>query len=185
MKHSTLAKLSIQALILLIASMLSYVAFIGGYSALIILEEEDNIDLEAKFAGDIMVDPGLFEIEIDFTINNEGYSDLEDLTIEMELLMVYNTDANNDGIPEEVEVTIFDDDKSFDAIKAGEEDTKSIKIEYEDLTDVNWNDILLNAEPAYDILFIAESIVISAKYSYGLLSFKVELEDTELGTYFF
>ena len=185
MKHSTLAKLSIQALILLIASMLSYVAFIGGYSALIILEEEDNIDLEAKFAGDIMVDPGLFEIEIDFTINNEGYSDLDDLTIEMELLMIYYTDINNDGLREPVEVTIFDDDKSFDAIKAGEEETRSIKIEYNDIDDVNWNDILSNALPAYDILFTAESIIISAKYSYGLLSFNVELEDTELGIYFF
>ncbi|MFX0188130.1 MAG: hypothetical protein ACFE8A_10380 [Candidatus Hodarchaeota archaeon] len=185
MKQLRYAKLSIQAFILIIASMLAYVAFIGGYSALLILEDEDNIDLEANFVGDIMVNPSLFEIEIDFTIDNKGYSDLEDITIEIELLMVYQRDTNNDGIGEPVEVTIFDDDESFDAIKAGKEETRSFKIKYEDITNVNWNDILLNAEPAYDILFTAETIVISATYSYSLLSFKVELEDTDLGTYFF
>ena len=185
MKQLTYAKLGIQAFILIIASMLAYVAFIGGYSALLILEDEDSIDLDVNFSGDIMINPSLFEIEMDFTIDNKGYSDLEDFTIEMELLMIYHTDTNNDGVGEPVEVTFFDDDKTFDAIKAGEEEKRSFKIEYEDITNVNWNDILLNAEPVYDIIFIAETIVISAKYSYSLLSFKVELEDTDLGTYLF
>lgn len=182
MNRSDYAKLSIQVFVLLIASMLCYVAFVGGYSALIILEDEDNIDLNAKFAGDIMNDPSSFELEIDFTINNKGYTDLENPTIEMELLMIYH---NNDKSGKAVEVSIFDDNKSFDSIKAGEEKTMTINIEYKDISDVNWGEILSNADPKYDIVFTAEHIIISAKYSYSLLSFSVELEDVELGKYYF
>ena len=113
------------------------------------------------------------------------YFDLEDLEIELELIMVYHKlglDINGDGLSDPISQIIFDDDKSFKTIEAGEEKENVISITYLDMLNINWADIQDNADPSYDLYFIAENVEISAKYCLGLLSFKYEIEEIELGT---
>ncbi len=184
-RNSEIANLSIQVFLLILASTLSYVSFMGGYSGLLILNEEKNIDLDLGFTGDLVANPTTFEIQIEFEVNNRGYFDLEDLNIELELIMVYHKlglDINGDGKADPISQSIFDDDKSFKTIEAGEEKENVISITYLDMLNINWADIQLNADPTGDLYFIAENVEISAKYCLGLLSFKFEIEEIELGT---
>jgi len=89
MRTSRLFRLIIRVFLLLLASSMSLVSFLGGYSALLILGDEDNIDLDINFEGDPFLDPNNFEIDIEFEINNLGYFDLEDLEIELRLYLIY------------------------------------------------------------------------------------------------
>ena len=186
MRTSRAFRLIIRLFLLLLASSMSLVSFLGGYSALLILGDEDNIDLDIDFEGGIL-DPD-FEIQIEFEINNLGYFDLEDLNIEMKLYLVYdwvNLTAGPQGDGRNITkyVKIYEDDKSFRTIKAGETKKNSITIELEDLEKVNLTELVLYSDKTRDpwIEFKAEEIVIKAKYSLGLISFKVKIEDYKLG----
>jgi hypothetical protein len=182
MRTSRAFRLIIRLFLLLLASSMSLVSFLGGYSALLILGDEDNIDLDIDFEGELL-DPD-FEIQIEFEINNLGYFDLEDLNIEMKLYLVYDwVNKTGDGTNVTQYVKIYEDDKSFRTIEAGETKKNSITIELEDLEKVNLTEIVLFSDKFRDpvIEFVAEEIVIKAKYSLGLLSFKVVIEDYELG----
>jgi hypothetical protein len=167
---------------------MSLVSFLGGYSALLILGNEDNIDLDIDFEGDPFTDPLNFEIDIEFEIYNMGYFDLEDLNIEMKLYLVYdwvNLTAGPQGDGRNITryVKIYEDDKSFKTIKAGEKKKNSITIDTEDLLKINLTEILIYSDKTRDpvIEFEADEIIIKAKYSLGLISFKVKIEDYELG----
>jgi len=78
---------------------------------------------------------------------------------------------------------VFDDEKSFSKIEAGEKKKKSITIEADDLKSINFTEIKLNADKTRDpaIEFEVVEAVIKAKYSLGLISFKVKIEDYDLG----
>ncbi|MHA1467775.1 MAG: hypothetical protein ACTSP6_06820 [Promethearchaeota archaeon] len=183
MRTSRAFRLIIRLFLLLLASSMSLVSFLGGYSALLILGNEDNIDLDVDIEGDPLLDPTDFEINIEFEINNQGYFDLEDLNIEMKLYLVYirlnqtNAEKNTTQY-----VKIYEDDKSFKTIEAGKKKKNSITIEPADLLQVNFTDIALTADLTKDpvISFEAAEITIKAKYSLGLISFKVVIEDYEL-----
>ena len=186
MRTSRAFRLIIRLFLLLLASSMSLVSFLGGYSALLILGDEDNIDLDIDFEGGIL-DPD-FEIQIEFEINNLGYFDLEDLNIEMKLYLVYdwvNLTAGPQGDGRNITkyVKIYEDDKSFRTIEAGETKKNSITIELEDLEKVDLTELVLYSDKTRDpwIEFKAEEIVIKAKYSLGLISFKVKIEDYKLG----
>lgn len=182
MRTSRIIRLIIRFFLLLLASSMSLVSFLGGYSALLILGNEDNIDLDIEFEGELL-DPD-FEIKIEFEINNLGYFDLEDLNIEMRLYLVYDW-ANKTGDERNItqEIKIYDDDKSFRTIEAGQKKKYSITIEPDDLLKVNFMEIYNNSDKFRDpwIEFEAAEIIIKAKYSLGLLSFKVVIEDYTLG----
>ena len=182
MRTSRAIRLVIRLFLLLLASSMSLVSFLGGYSALLILGDEDNIDLDIDFEGDIL-DPD-FEIQIEFEINNMGYFDLEDLNIEMKLYLVFDwVNLTGDGTNVTQYVKIYEDDKSFRTIEAGEKKKNSITIDTEDLEKVNLTEIAIYSDKTRDpvIEFEADEIIIKAKYSLGLISFKVVIEDYKLG----
>lgn len=184
MRTSRIIRLIIRFFLLLLASSMSLVSFLGGYSALLILGNEDNINLDIDFEGDPLLDPTNFEIDIEFEINNMGYFDLEDLNIEMRLYLVYDwANKTGDGRNITQEIKIYDDDKSFRTIEAGQKKKYSITIEPDDLLKVNFTEIALYSDKFRDpvIEFKAAEIIIKAKYSLGLLSFKVVIEDYTLG----
>ena len=188
MRTSRAIRLIMRFFLLLLASSMSLVSFLGGYSALLILGNEDNIDLDIDFEGDPFTDPLNFEIDIEFEIYNMGYFDLEDLNIEMKLYLVYdwvNLTAGPQGDGRNITryVKIYEDDKSFKTIEAGEKKKNSITIDTEDLLKINLTEIKDNADRTRDpvIEFEADEIIIKAKYSLGLISFKVEIEDYKLG----
>jgi hypothetical protein len=164
---------------------MSLVSFLGGYSAVLILTNEDNIDIDLDTTGEISATATNFTIEIDIEFHNQGYYDLEDLEIELELNIVYewfNKTGNNDNVS--TSETLFEYDKKLGTTKAGEVLEKEIEIEWEDL-ETNITAIALRLDPFKKpvIEFEAEEIKIKAKYSLGLLKFKVVLEDFDLGEY--
>lgn len=186
MRTSRLFRLIIRSFLLLLASSMSLVSFLGGYSALLILSDEDNIDLDIDIEGDPFNNTNDFEIKIEFEINNLGYFDLEDLKIELKLYMIYDwINKTGDGRNVTWAVELYDDDKSFKTIKSGSTKKNSIKIGPEDLLGVNFTEIMLNADQTRDpvIEFEADEVKISAKYSLGLISFKVKIEDYDLGDF--
>ena len=180
MRTSRIFRLIIRFFLLLLASSMSLVSFLGGYSALLILGDEDNIDLDIEFDEDIL-DPD-FEIKIEFEINNQGYFDLEDLNIELLLYLKYDyVNYTGDGRNVTISVKLYEDDKSFKTIEAGEK--KKASITFEPDPKINFTQIAKNADQTRDPVFEfeAEEIVITAKYSLGLISFKVKIEDYDLG----
>jgi len=182
MRTSRAIRLVIRFFLLLLASSMSLVSFLGGYSALLILGDEDNIDLDIDFHGAIL-DPD-FEIKIEFEINNMGYFDLEDLNIEMTLYLVYDwVNKTGDGTNVTQYVKIYEDDKSFKTIEAGVKKKNSITLAYDDFWHINLTEIVIFSDKTRDpvIEFEAEEIIIKAKYSLGLISFKVVIEDYKLG----
>ena len=165
---------------------MSLVSFLGEYSALLILGDEKNIDLNINMNGSMFdTNDTTFEIEIEFEFNNKGYFDLEDLKIELEIAMRY--DYINYTIPgrnDTLEVKIFEGDKSFKTVENGEKLDGSISIVREDLelTAAQIIDIAKNIDTTRDPMtsFVATNVKVSGKYSLGLISFNVEIEDFEL-----
>ena len=113
-----------------------------------------------------------------------GYFDLEDLEVELQLNLVYDwKNKTGNGVNVSTEVKLYEGDKSFATVPAGEKKKFKLGIDYDDLEPINFTDILLNMDTTRDPVFdfIAEELEISAKYSLGLISFKAEIEDMDLG----
>jgi len=186
MRYSRLVRLIMRIFLLLLASTMSLVSFLGGYSALLILGDEDNIDLNVNMTGDMFnINDTTFEIELKFEFDNKGYFDLEDLKIELEISMLYDyINYTVLGQNDTLTVKIFEEEKSFKTVENGEKLKGSISIEREDLelSDSQITDIVKNMDRTRSPMteFVANKLEISGKYSLGLISFKVEIEDYEL-----
>jgi hypothetical protein len=165
---------------------MSLVSFLGGYSAAMILTNEDNIEIDVDYEGDPFDPASTFEIDIKFTINNLGYFDLEDLEIELDLDIKF--DWVNKTVPgknESIVLTLFEGEKSFRTTTAGDKKTYKINIKEDDLEPVNFTEILIHADKYRDPIFdfIADELIISAKYTLGLISFKAEIKNFKIGGY--
>ena len=77
---------------------------------------------------------------------------------------------------------LYEDDKDFGTTKAGEILKEDISIDFDEF-EINMTALILRINPYAPISFEAEKLEITAKYSLGLLRFKVELEDFDLGDY--
>ncbi|TFG26441.1 MAG: hypothetical protein EU532_09805 [Promethearchaeota archaeon] len=184
MRPERIFRLVIRIFLFVLASSMSLVSFLGGYSAAMILTNEDNIDVDVDYEGNPFVDLNTFEIDIEFTINNLGYFDLEDLEIELKLDIKYDyVNKTVLGVNDTTTVRLYEGEKSFRTTPAGEKKTFKINIEADDLESVNFTEIALNADPFRDPIFDfeADELIISAKYTSGLISFKAEIEDFEIG----
>lgn len=181
MRPERIFRLIVRIFLFLLASSMSLVSFLGGYSAAIILTNEENIDIDVDYEGNPFIDPNTFEIDIEFEINNLGYFDLEDLEVDLELKLVYDRVTVDGNIS--TELTLYEGDKSFATIPAGERKKFKISLDKDDIEYINFTDIALNADltrdPVFD--FEAEELKISAKYSLGLISFEADIEDMDLG----
>ena len=171
---------------MILASTMSLVSFLGGYSAVLILTNEDNIDVDVSVRGNLFnasSDP--FKLDVNFKINNQGYFDLEDLEVELELKMEYVLKNTTIGGPNlTTSVLLYEGDKDFGTIESGELFKGHISIEVDDLaTAINFTDILYKMDSTKTPDFVASELKISAKYSLGLISFKIKIEDFDLGDY--
>ena len=184
MRSERIFRLIVRIFLFVLASSMSLVSFLGGYSAALILTNENNIDIDVDYEGNPFVNPNTFEIDIEFEINNLGYFDLEDLEVDLVLNLEYDwKNKTGNGINVTTEVKLYEDEKSFATIPAGEKKKFKISIDKDDIEYVNFTFIALNADltrdPVFD--FIAEELKISAKYSLGLISFKADIEGMDLG----
>ncbi|MFX1256708.1 MAG: hypothetical protein ACFFAN_02530 [Promethearchaeota archaeon] len=202
MRYPQLFKIIIRVILLSITLSLSFVSFLGGLSALMILSDEDNIkipdgdtesnleDILEEIRDEVKADMGSlirfmwwdnitdrlvedFEFEIPFKIKNVGYFDLEDLYTRVIIDMVYE-DVDGD----EQSAEIYDKEKEWGDIERGKTLRDKYEADGDDLIDKNFpNGSEINFNE--DIDFEAD-ITISATYSLGLLTFEVELEDFEV-----
>jgi len=186
MRPERIFRLIVRIFLFILASSMSLVSFLGGYSAALILTNEDNIDIDVDYEGNPFLDITTFEIDIEFEINNLGYFDLEDLKVELELNFVFDwKNKTGNGINVRTEVKIFEGEKSFATIPAGERKKFRVNINFEDLEPVNFSIFDENADKTRDPVFEfeAEELKISAKYSLGLISFEAHIEDMDLGKF--
>lgn len=182
MRAERLFRLIVRLFLLILASSMSLVSFLGGYSAAMILTNEENIDIDVDYEGDPFdLDPTDFVINIEFEINNVGYFDLEDLKVEVTLSLRYDKIGILSNETEEQK--LYEGDKKFRTVEAGEKRKFKIKIEYDDLESINFTDLFTQMDLTRDPVFTfeADKLEISAKYSLGLISFKAEIENLDLG----
>jgi len=181
MRPERIFRLIVRIFLFILASSMSLVSFLGGYSAALILTNEENIQIDVDYEGDPFLNPTDFEIDIEFEINNLGYFDLEDLKIELKLHLKYDRVTAGGNVS--TEIKLYEGEKKFSTVEAGDKRKFKLGIEYDDLETINFTDIAQNADlfrdPVFD--FVAAELVISAKYSLGLISFKAEIEDMDLG----
>ena len=130
MRPERIFRLIVRLFLFILASSMSLVSFLGGYSAALILTNEDNIDIDVAYDGNPFDgDPTDFEIDIEFEINNLGYFDLEDLEVEMLLILRYDRVTAGGNVS--TDIKLYEDDKSFATIPAGEKKKFKISIDYE------------------------------------------------------
>jgi hypothetical protein len=86
------------------------------------------------------------------------------------------------GKNESVEITLYDDEKDFKTIEAGKTEKNKIELDYEDIAGINFTDIAkyINYERDPLFTFEADELIITAKYTLGLISIKIEIEDLDL-----
>lgn len=179
MRYSRIARLIMRFFLLMLASTMSIVSFLGGYSAVLILSDEDNIDLDYDMRGNFFdVNDTTFKFEVDFKFKNVGYFDLEDLEIELELYARYY----QLGVSDRKEVLVYETEEDLGTVENGQTLRDAIKIERGDIK-ANVTDIFINLDISKDpwLEFIARDIVIKGKYSLNLIEFKIEIKKYKVG----
>ena len=184
MRTARLIRSIVRLLLLILASTMSLVSFLGGYSALLILSDEDNIDFDYSYEGKILdvndtTGPLMFKVE--FKFKNVGYFDLEDLELELEVYVrYYHENYTTLGKSVRREIKAYEGENDFGDCESGQTLRDNFKIERRDVIG-NVTDILYNIDknPPGDepvLEFIARDIIITGKYSLNLIKFRVEID---------
>lgn len=185
MRPSRVFRFIIRFLLILLTTSMSLVSFLGGYSAVLILSDDQNIkvpdgEIEFEFPAlgpNFTDNTENISVVIPFQIKNAGFFSLEDLSINMIIDLLYEdkTDENKTKT-----VQIFEKSSSFDTIESGE----TYKGEYTAdennflIDQLNSTISKINVNGTLD--FLAD-ISLSAKYSLKLLSFRVTIYDIKIG----
>jgi len=103
------------------------VSFLGGFSAIMILSNPDNIgfdtdniefNFDANWTTPIEINNINFTLPFNFT--NAGYFDLEDLKVSFQIgLLYWHVNLTGDGLNKTNFVKIYDNSTSFPTIKKG------------------------------------------------------------------
>jgi len=161
---------------------MSVVSFLGAMSAILILSNPDNIDvngenLEGEFD---ITKPDELNLTLPFTIKNVGFFDIEDLTIRIVLHMEYShINYSTPGVNETVTETIFDKTQSFDNIKSGDSLDDSFEGASKHFISENIPDPLNELDRTQPVKFYVD-ISLSMKYSLGLLTLAVNIIDYKM-----
>ena len=181
MRTERAIRLIARLFLLILASTMSLVSFLGGYSAVLILSDEDNIDLDNSYTGNVLdVNDTTMVFKVEFKFKNVGYFDLEDLELELELYIRYYHENYLPGKSIRRDIKVYEGDDDFGDCESGQTLRDNFKIERSDIlcniTDI-YNNIDRNPpdnEPIVEI--IAKDVIITGKYSLNLIKFRVEID---------
>ncbi|TFG24783.1 MAG: hypothetical protein EU529_03080 [Promethearchaeota archaeon] len=181
MRTARLIRSIARLLLLILASTMSLVSFLGGYSAVLILSDEDNIDFDYSYKGRILdVNDTTLEFRVEFKFKNVGYFDLEDLELELEVYVRYYHEDYLPGKSVRREIKAYEGEEDFGDCESGLTLRDNFKIVRSDVlcnvTDIryNYDKNPPDNEPIVEI--IARDIIITGKYSLSLIEFRVEIE---------
>jgi len=192
MRPSRVFRWIIRILILVLTLSVTAVSFLGGFSAIMILSNQDNIGIDtdnADFNLDYNETTGVINninFTLPFNITNAGFFDLEDLKLGFQIGLEY-AHVNLTGTGENISQTvkIFDKISSFPTIKKGKTLYGNYTGVYSDfapflgsLPDIA--DIDLTRVPIFN--FYA-NFTISLTYSLGLHSITLGINNVTVGLY--
>ncbi|MFX1568271.1 MAG: hypothetical protein ACFFCV_07875 [Promethearchaeota archaeon] len=190
MRPARIVRLIFRIFILFLTISVTVVAFLGGFSAFIILASPKNIG----------VDPNKVELNIDmnnatyvidninftlpFNFTNAGYFDLENLDLNVDLAINYShIDYPSPGINQTRKVLILSKSQTFGIVKKGTTGYFNLTGLFSDFnignfpnftTEVNW----FRGPPA--ILFYA-NLTVNLDYTLGLHSITIGILDLLVG----
>ena len=188
MRPSRVFRLLFRIFIGLLTLSVTVVALLGGFSAVMILTNPDNIG----------IDPGDVEFNLDldnvtltienvnftlpFNLTNAGYFDLENLELKIDIGMNYShIDYPTSGVNDTKEVQIFSNSTNFGTIPKGTTgnftfigDTFIMGAFPNFTSEVNW----FRGPPA--LLFYV-NLTISLDYSLGMHSLSITIPDLPAG----
>ncbi len=187
MRPIRVIRLIIRLMLLVLTLSMSVVSYLGGLSAINILGNTDNIvvpngDIESNLNMTMTTnDSSSLYFKLPFKIVNDGYFDLEDLELKISVSVVFDwINKTTPGENDTIEKTVFEKEINFGTIRSG----NTLKDKYEakgddfDLSDLPSNtSIDYTKDPPVEYLI---DLVISAKYSLGLIAFRVEIHDLKL-----
>ncbi len=192
MRPSRVFRWIIRILILVLTLSVTAVSFLGGFSAIMILSNQDNIGIDtdnADFNLDYNETTGVINninFTLPFNVTNAGFFDLEDLKLGFQIGLEY-AHVNLTGTGENISQTvkIFDKISSFPTIKKGKTLYGNFTGVYSDfapflgsLPDIA--DIDLTRVPIFN--FYA-NFTISLTYSLGLHSITLGINNVTVGEY--
>jgi len=192
MRPSRVFRWIIRIFILVLTLSVTAVSFLGGFSAIMILSNQDNIGIDtdnADFNLDYNETTGVINninFTLPFNITNAGFFDLEDLKLGFQIGLEY-AHVNLTGTGENISQTvkIFDKISSFPTIKKGKTLYGNYTGVYSDfapflgsLPDIA--DIDLTRVPIFN--FYA-NFTISLTYSLGLHSITLGINNVTVGLY--
>ena len=192
MRPSRVFRWAMRILILVLTLSVTIVSFLGGYSAILILSNQDNIGIDtdnADFNIDYNETTGVINninFTLPFNITNAGFFDLEDLKLGLEIGLEY-AHVNLTGTGENISQTvkIFDKTESYPTIKKGKTLYGNYTGVYSDfapylggLPDIF--DIDLTRDPIFNFY---GNFTISLTYSLGLHSITLGVNNITIGDY--
>ena len=166
-------RLIIRVFVLFLTLSMSLVSFLGGLSAVMILSNEENIKLpNGSITTNIdFSNPSGLYIKVPFEITNTGYFDLEDLFVGIK---IYAVDVHGERIE------VFNKGNNFGKIIKGETLTDAYIATVDDFNIENLLYAYISLDSGSTISLKAD-IIVSAKYSLGLISFRVEVTNLDFG----
>ncbi len=175
MRPSRVFRLIFRIFIAVLTLSVTTVSILGGLSAVIILREKDNLQIDFDNA-EFNFNESTLEtnFSLPFQVNNTGYFDIENLELYLEIFLNYSSISH---MNETVAIKIFDKAQPLDDIPKGEirdfvffGNNSDFYYSPAIIFDINW----LKVPP---ILEFYANITVSLDYSIGLHSLAITLEN--------
>ncbi|MFW9829281.1 MAG: hypothetical protein ACFFEY_17025 [Candidatus Thorarchaeota archaeon] len=182
MRPSRVFRLIFKIFIYFLTLSVTIVSFLGALSAVMILGDPNNIGIDpSKFDLNLNPSPFIINFTLPFNITNEGYFDLENLEVKIDLAMNYTATADN----ETKILNIFNKSQNFGKIPKGSTGSYNFTGQFIDFyfpigfnftSDIDWT----IGPPV--ILFFA-NFTINLDYSLGLHSLTIGILNIQIGGY--
>ena len=173
MRPSRVFRLIFRIFIALLTLSVTMVSILGGYSAIMILSEKNNVQIDFdNIEFNYEIAPPDANFSLPFKVNNTGYFDIEDLEIDLDIYLNYSSISL---LNETRAIKIFNDTQNLGDIPKGKigdfifvGDNNSFSYPFWIVPDINW----LRAPHVFE--FYA-NITVSLDYSLGLHSLAITL----------